>query len=278
VENALAPRILFCDYDGDFAFADMLSRVGYVVDQIRPEALRQVAIGEHQVYVFSFELLDSLSKALKTCEKLKFAELSTPIVLLARQSLGPDFLNHKTTRYAANLYISHPSSDGALLDAMDSVVRCPLPPSTKTSRVFGQDDGASDKMVMSLKAQIAKLESQLSELRGDREKTSREIEEQRDALKPKLKALLEGQKLQFQTESERLKVQLSEVEAKLLDREAKIKDLELQSERITQKIEEITSQHEKAQKTLREFYMSKLKAFESEKKDRDQKGSTGTSG
>jgi hypothetical protein len=87
-------RILFCDYDGHFLFADTLSRVGFAVDQIRPDALRQVGVGDHEVFLFSFGLPDSLPKVLKTCEKLKFAELKTPIALLARELMGPDFLNH----------------------------------------------------------------------------------------------------------------------------------------------------------------------------------------
>lgn len=250
-------RVLFCDYDGEFEYSETLSRVGYLVDQIRSDALRQVGVGDHQLFLFSFGQPDSLSKVLKTCEKLKFAELSTPIVLLARSAMGPDFLNHQKTRYAADAYISNPPTEAALLDSLDLVVHCPIPPQMKGPRLFED-----------LKVQIQELEAELEVLRG---KSEEAIKQERDALKPKLKALLEGQKLQFQTESERLQVQLSEVEAKLIDRESKIKELEASQDRQRKKFEELISQHDKAQQTLREFYMNKLKSLEIEKRELEKK-------
>lgn len=252
-----AGRILFCDYDGDFEFAENLSRVGFAVDQIRPDALRQVAIGDHQLFLFSFGVFDSLSKVLKTCEKLKFAELTTPIALLARQSVGPDFLNHQKTRYAANVYISNPLSEGMVLDALEPLIGCPVPAHLKGSRLFTNMESEEERMISSLREKIQSLEEEVLSLQG---KSDEVLKQERDALKPKLKALLEGQKLQFQTEAERIKVALSEVEAKLLDREAKIKELEAAH-----------SQHEKAQATLREFYMTKLKLLEQEKREAEKK-------
>jgi len=250
-------RVLFCDYDGEFEFAETLSRVGYLVDQIRSDALRQVGVGDHQLFLFTFGNPDSLPKVLKTCEKLKFAELSTPIVLLARAPMGPEFLNHQKTRYAADAYISNPSSEAILLDNLDLVVGCPIPPQLKGPRLFED-----------LKSQIQELEAELEVLRG---KSEQAIKQERDALKPKLKALLEGQKLQFQTESERLQVQLSEVEAKLIDRESKIKELETAQDRHKKKLEDVIAQHDKAQQTLRDFYMAKLKALENEKRELEKK-------
>ncbi len=248
-----AGRILFCDYDGDFAFAEDLSRVGFIVDQIRPDALRQVGIGDHQVFVFSFGEAETLPKVLKTAEKLKFAELKTPMVLVARASMGPDFLNHQKSKFPADAYISNPLSEAVVLDALDELIGCPIPSHLKSARLFTNVESEEDRMIQGLKEKVQALEAQL---KGQSDQAA---QQERDALKPKLKALLEGQKLQFQTEAERLKVALSEIEAKLLDREAKIKDM--------------SSQHEKAQATLREFYMNKLKQLEQEKRDLEKKTS-----
>ncbi len=263
-----ASRILFCDYDGDFEFASQLSQIGFAIDQIRPDSLRQVAVGDHQVFLFSFGQAESLTKVLKTCEKLKYAELSTPLLLLARSAMGPEFLNHQKTKLAANAYVSNPASEGQLLDALDSLVGCPLPPHLKGAKFFSSDHSEAEQTVEKLKNQVAELEQQIAELK---EKTAKADEPREDSWRPKLKALLEGQKLQFQTESERLQVQLSEVEAKLLDREMRIKDLESLTEKAKKKLDEVSSQHEKAQDTLRGFYMTKLKALEQEKKELEQK-------
>jgi len=268
--SAHASRILFCDYDGEFQFSEELSRVGYAIDQIRPDALRQVGVGDHQLFLFSFESKDSLSKVLKTCEKLKFAELSTPIALLARQPMGPDFLNHQKAKYAADAYISNPATEAGILDILDPLIGCPIPPHLKSARLYSSDDPEDQRALESLKQQIAKLEEELQQAKG----MSQEAREKEEALKPKLKALLEGQKLQFQTESERLRVQLSEVEAKLLDREAKIKELEATQERVKKQFSDIVSQHEKAQQTLRDFYMNKLKTLENEKRELEKKTSS----
>jgi hypothetical protein len=226
-----------------------------------------VAVGDHQLFLFSFGQKDSLSKVLKTCEKLKFAELSTPIALLARDSMGPEFLNHQKSKYAADIYVSNPASESGLLDALEPVLGCPIPAHLKAARLYSSEDPEGQKLIEGLKVQILQLEDEVQNLRG----LSKEAKDQQEAMKPKLKALLEGQKLQFQTESERLRVQLSEVEAKLLDREARVKELESTQDRAKKNFEEIVRQHEKAQATLREFYMNKLKALEAEKRELEKK-------
>lgn len=266
--SAEASRILFCDYDGDFEFASQLSQVGFAIDQIRPDALRQVAVGDHQVFLFSFGQPDSLMKVLKTCEKLKYAELSTPLLLLARTPMGPEFLNHQKSKFAANSYVSNPTSEAMLLDALDALVGCPMPPHLKSARMFSSDSSQVEQLAEKLKDRVTELEAEILRLK---DKLSESDQPREDSWRPKLKALLEGQKLQFQTESERLQVQLSEVEAKLLDREMRIKDLEVLTEKAKKKLEETASQHEKAQETLRSFYMTKLKSLEQEKKDLEQK-------
>ena len=269
VTDSAPARILLCDFDGDFLFADELTRLGFLIDQIRPDALRQVAVGDHDLFLFSFETLNELTRVLKTCEKLKFAELETPIVLWSRKLMGPEFLNHQQSQYPANLYINSPDSLAAFLDELARIVEFPIPAHLKTSNFFVEGDIESEALVEEYRAQIIRLEEEIQQLRekvADGEEKSG-----RESLKPRLKALLEGQKLQFQTESEKIKVQLSEVEAQLLDREAKTQELELTLAQLHKKLDEAQQSHEKAQKTLRAFYLQKLQTVESEKKELEQK-------
>jgi len=269
VTSSSPTRLLFCDFDGAFQFSDELTRIGFLVDQIRPEALRQVAVGDHDLFLFSFETSAALPKVLKTSEKLKYAELATPIALWARKPMGPEFLNHQAVEHHANLYIHAPSSISHLLDALSALVVIPVPPHLKSSSFFLEGDIQSDKIVEEYRAQIVRLEQEIERLRKQIHDSS--SEGAGESLRPRLKALLEGQKLQFQTESEKIKVQLSEVEARLLDREARNHELELSLTQLQAKLSEATQSHEKAQKTMRAFYLQKLQAVEGEKKDLEKK-------
>ncbi|MBN8554127.1 MAG: hypothetical protein J0L93_01675 [Deltaproteobacteria bacterium] len=250
-------RVLFCDYDGEFEYADTLSKIGYIVDQIRPDALRQISVGEHQVYIFMFQAEEHMKKAMRTCEKLKAAELTTPIFLLNRAPATPTFLNHKTATGAADAYVANPSSENVVLDALETLVGCPVPISLKGNIQLLQEEKDRLEEIEEYRKRMTELEKKIEDLQGDRSKTEEALEAQRNFYKPKLKALLEEQKIQVQSETEQLKFELSEVEAKLLDREMKIK-----------KLEEAIKSQEKAQNTLREFYQSKLKSLESEKKSK----------
>lgn len=243
----------------------MLSRVGYVVDQIRPDALRQVSVGDHKVYIFAFQTEASQKKALKTCEKLKSAELGTPLVLLSLLTASPELLNHQTVTLKADAYVINPKTESPLLDAMDLIVGSPMPASIKGNMNFLSSAEKKEKTA-EFQKKIDELQKKIGELEGIKNKTEEALEAQRNFYKPKLKALLEGQKIQIQSETERLKVQLSEVEAKLLDRELKVKELEQFKERHKQKLEELMLSHEKAQNTLREFYQNKIKSLEADKK------------
>lgn len=250
-------RVLFCDYDGEFQFADALSRVGYLVDQIRPEALRSIMVGEHLAYVLSFESPESCKKALRVCEKLKLAELKTPIILLYRKGQDPTFLNHKATEHAGDAYLLNPSSEAALLDVLaDKIGLSPL-------RFFASQDGESQKQIEEYENKIKAMEAELMNLKGAATSLDKALEAQRNFYKPRLKALLEGQKAGSQTESESLRVRLSEVEAKLLEREAKLKELEQSKKSHEMKVQKILSSHQKAQQSLRQFYQEKIKKLSS---------------
>lgn len=248
-------RILFCDYDGEYLFADILSQLGYAVDQIRPEALRQVTVGDHNLYIFSFQGDAEMKKALSTCEKLKKASLPTPILLINHSPATPDFLNHKMSQNRADAYVVSPSSENAVLDALDSLVGCPVPSALKGSLHFLRDEQDTRDALSRYQHRVAELEKKIEELEQtshmSKESMDKALEAQRNFYKPKLKALLEDQKIQVQTETERLKFELSEVQAKLLDRETKLRSFEAQSQ-----------DHEKSQAKLREFYMNKVKALE----------------
>ncbi len=199
-------HLLYCDYEGEFKYSEALSRIGYVVDHVRPEALRHVNVGDHQVFVFVYSQPDNAQAAGQTAEKLKMAELPSEIVLL---NMAPDSTINPSE-------INGAVSVNSLLDELDRLVGTPFPPSLKTA--MGAFRGDREKEVY--RQRIAELEQKVHEL----EQVQKVAVGQED-LKPKLQALLKGQKLQFQTETERLKIQLSELEAKLIDREAKLKEL-----------------------------------------------------
>lgn len=253
-------RLLYCDYDGDFLFSDKLRRIGYSVDEVRPEALRSISVGDHQAYVFSFEKEQNLTRALKTCEKLKSAELMTPIILVQRGSASPDFLNHQSEALRADSYVAQEESEAPLLDALEEVVGAPWPPGIeKASSSFLADKEKE------YQEQIESLQEELERVKSEYERSNENLDKALQAQKkfrPKLKALFEGQKLQFQSESEQLKVRLSELEAKLLDREAKIRELEQFRKHHRQQIEALQDSHQKAQGGLREFYQKKIREME----------------
>lgn len=251
-----ANRVLFCDYDGDFHFADELSALGYLVDQIRPNSLRTVALGEHGVYVFSFENKETTSQVLKVCSKLKSANLITPIIILAHVDASPDFMNHQHNANAANAYLIKPTSIAALMDELDSYID---PPALNASLYqIQKSEAANKKEVEELHRAKQGLEAKLQVMENELE-TMRQNMTEADALKPKLEALLEGQKLKVQTETERLKVQLSEIEAKLMEREARITELERFKQNTEQKVERLNKSHQIAQQKLRQFYQDKIK-------------------
>jgi len=271
--------ILFCDFDGDFKFAATLSKIGYSVDQIRPDSLRQVSVGDHKAYIFAFESENSMKKAMKTTEKLKAAELKTPIILLNYGKPDAEFIHHQSSPYRADAYVAN-VTETRILDVLDSYVGCPVPPALKSSLQLLAEDKELRQNAESLRKQVDELEGELQIARSkpgvSSESLDKALEAQRNYYKPKLQALLKGQKIQIQTETERLKVALSEVEAKLLDREMRIKELEGIKEKTRIKIEELTNSHEKAQQKLREFYQNKLRALEGDKgPDDSQKSNAG---
>lgn len=274
-------RVLFCDYDGEFTYAEILSKVGYLIDQVRPDALRQVTVGDHHLYIFSFQKDASMQTALKTCEKLKAAELTTPILLLNLSSPSPDFLNHQKSELAADGYLANPSSENVVLDCLDQMVGSPLPTVLRGSFQMPADDlelrtkiEQAQQKVNQYEGTIKELEKQLEEVQKNSSRSTEELgkalEAQRNFYKPKLKALLEDQKTKLQTETERLKFKLSEVEAKLLDREMRIKDLEAAKEKQKAKMEELVASHEKAQKALRDFYQQKMKTSKKSIKEKGE--------
>ncbi len=246
-------HLLFCDYEGDFRFSETLSKLGYLVDHIRPDALKHVSVGDHNVFIFSFQSHENEQLALSTCEKLKIAELPTAIILMHLGKPSVEFLNHGESKNRADYYIHVQATEGVLLDALDKIVGCPFPPALKGSLHLLREDRDRAAQIDLYKNRIRELEKKISELEGAMSKTD-------DTLKPKLQALLKGQKLQFQTETERLKIELSEIEAKLMDRELKIRELESARDKQKVVLEEITVTHEKAQQALREFYQKKLRA------------------
>lgn len=254
MSNAEPERILFVDYDGDFKAAQTLSSVGFVVDQIRPDALRQVGIGDHDVFVFSFGEEKNLKSALDTCEKLKSADLKTPIVLICEGSGGPEFLNHQKSENPAEAYISKTNSMSAILDALDRLVGVPIPPSLR-SVIHSPDE---EEHIQRYLNKIRELKQTINDLQSTADNKDKALEAQRNYFKPKLKAILEGQKIQIQTETETLKYELSEMEARLIDRNSKLKELEKKAGALEEK-------HKAAQQTQRDFYQQKIKKLEEEK-------------
>lgn len=259
-------RVLFCDYDGDFRYADTLTRLGYLVDQIRPESLRAVNVGEHAVYLFSFEDQERTADVLSLCDKLKAAELLTPIVVYCRRAAAPSFLSHaKTATQPADAYLHNLISEAALLDTLDELVGSPIPlvlrsllPSAEDTDVSKTEQMDSAALIQQLQQRIEALEAELQEVQGEASALDKALEAQRQFYKPKLKAMLEGQKLKVQSETERLKFKLSEVEAKLLDREAHIKELEQSQKNQKKVLTNLMQSHQKAQEQLKTYYQNRM--------------------
>lgn len=263
-------RVLFCDFDGEFEYSDAIREIGFLVDQIRPESLRSVTVGEHAVYVFGFTRLDTTSKVLKIAEKLKAAELLTPIILCCRAQAAPNFLNHQSHSYAADVYIASEQSTSPLLDALEELLGLPPLAANQVNLSNGQSEQNNEELE-TYRQKVRELESELSELKEEASSLDKALEAQRNFYKPKLKAALEGQKLQVQSETERLKVRLSEIEAKLLEREARIKELEQSKRNESKKIQALSQSHKKAQESLRSFYQQKIRDM---KKTSESKEST----
>lgn len=254
-------RLLFCDYDGDFELAKKLSRSGYLIDQIRPDGLRSVAVGDHIAFVFHFAKPESTSSVLKTCEKLKAAELSTPIILVCREKSNSDFLNHRQAPHHADFYFL---GDEVLKD-LASVLTEQLgavPASDVPDENTERTEILSKTEKVSLKDRLVKLEQDLESALKESEKLKRELKAHRDSVKPKLKALLEGEKKKAQTETERLKVRLSEIEAKLLDREARLQELQRQQDQADERFTKLKESYQKNQQLLKEDYAKKIRELE----------------
>ena len=248
--------VLFCDFEGAFPYCETLSQLGYQVDQILPESLKHVSVGDHLVYVFAFADEENMESAFKISEKLKRAQLKTPIMLLYLSGATPTFLNHQSmSKNPADAYVADPATESVVLDAIDSLVGTPIPPGMKG--VLTQfEENEEQRQVMDLyRRKIHDLETKLKETEGVQSgiNIDKALEAQRKLSKTKLDQLLKGQKLQLQTETERLQVQLSELQAKLMDREARVKELERDREN-----------HEKALQKLREFYLHKIKQIENQ--------------
>lgn len=261
-------RILFCDYDGDFEYADVLSSLSYVVDQIRPESLRAVNVGDHALYLFSFESREKTHEVLEVCEKLKAAELYTPIVLLCRSEPAPEFLEHqRKSHLKADAYLAHLRSEAQILDCLDEFLGIPKPfflrhPVEPKAEETKTEVLKKDEAVEVLQKQVASLEAELLQVREEAVALDKALEAQRNFYKPKLKAMLEGQKLKVQSETESLKVRVAEVEAKLLDREARIKELEQSRKNYKKELRALNESHQRAQEKLRDFYQSKIKSLQ----------------
>lgn len=258
-------RILFCDFDGEFECADDLTRLGYLVDQIRPDDLRSVAVGDHCLYVFSFGKIETTPEVLRICRKLKSARLPTPIALLSRaEDVSEEFTEHRSSSHAADDYVHGASLLENLLDCLDRFTKSPFPLSLRGSsqvapRIQNEEDDHRD-----YEAEINQLQKELTELRESSQQMDKVLEAQRNFYKPKLKALLEGQKMQSNSEVDQLLVKLSEVEAKLLEREARVHELEQFKKKQKDKVQRLLSSHQKAQQSLRHFYQEKLKTHGSD--------------
>ena len=103
-------HLLFCDYEGDFPFSETLSKLGFLVDHIRPDALKHVTVGDHQAYLFSFKTAENSKAALATCERLKGANLPTAIILLSMSPVTAEFTVHQRSKNAADADVSQPTS------------------------------------------------------------------------------------------------------------------------------------------------------------------------
>lgn len=256
-------RILFCDFDGEFELAEDLTRLGYLVDQIRPDGLRSVAVGDHCLYVFSFGKIETTPEVLRICRKLKSARLPTPIALLSRaDTVSEEFTEHRSSSHAADDYIHGASLLEGLLDCIDRFTKSPFPLSLRGSSQVAPSiqKAEEDHDGRDYEEEIKQLQKELTELRESSQQMDKVLEAQRNFYKPKLKALLEGQKMQSNSEVDQLLVKLSEVEAKLLEREARVHELEQFKKKQKDKVQRLLSSHQKAQQSLRHFYQEKLKS------------------
>lgn len=263
-------RILFCDYDGEFEYADSLSRIGYLVDQIRPDSLRSVNVGDHSLYLFSYESAEKTEEVLEICERLKAAELLTPIVVLCRRKPHEKYLAHgKTSHLQADAYLAEPKSEASVLDTLDELLGNPEPFYLRNIRKKHEDQTKTEHLnepekMSFLQERVNGLERELEEVRDEASALDKALDAQRKFYKPKLKAMLEGQKLQVQSETEQLKVRVAEVEAKLLDREANIKELTQFKKNQKKMLQSVLQSHQKAQEKLRKFYQNKIKKLHEE--------------
>jgi hypothetical protein len=252
-------RILFCDYDGDFEVADRLSLSGYVVDQIRPSGLRAVTVGDHAVYLFSFQSASHLESVLKICHKLKSAELQTPIVLMNLGEILKSFDDHAQTPHSANFYVQGENPEEQIIEILANGLQLsPAQLFSASSEGFALGSLKDDEITLRMRS----LETELETLRAELEQSKKEIARKGDDLRPKLKAMLEGEKKKAQTETERLKVRLSEVEAKLLDREARLVESQRQIDALRVKMIQVKDSAQKSQAQVRDFYVKKIRELE----------------
>jgi chromosome segregation ATPase len=248
-------RILICDFDSGGELAGDLRCVGYSVDEVKVDDLRSVHVGDHDLYVFTFRQEAQLPSLLKMTEKLKAAQLKTPMVLVSIEKAPTDFLKHSETKYRADAYLEMKENSSAeILDLAENFLGLS---EVQLSNPYASRK-TNDEDAKLYQAKVQELEGELNQLRQEASSLDKALETQRNFYKPKLKALFEGQKLQVQSETEQLKFKLSEVEAKLLEREARIKELEQSQANQDQKLKRIESSHRKAQESLRSFYQRKL--------------------
>ena len=249
-------RLLFCDYDGSFELADRLSLSGYLIDQIRPDGLRGVTVGDHSVYIFVFQKSANGQAVQRICEKLKAAELLTPIIAVNRGAEKGDELAAPIE--FANFTLVGDSPESELRKIIKNQLRI-LPPETvgDSTDVFVLDPQIENDLM----GRVQQLEAALKSLSDENEKL-KQVTPAED-FRPKLQAMLEGEKKKAQTETERLQCRLAEIEAKLLGREARLKDLESQQAQFKDRATQMKDSFQKAQASLREFYMTKIRELES---------------
>lgn len=250
-------RLLFCDFDGGFEYADFLMNFGYFLDKIHPSSLRHTSIDEYQICIFSFRNPSGLEHALKACDELKSASFSSPIVLLNESQGVIDFIvDHDQAINYANAYCNIEEGLAALFDTLDCLHKSSQRAAEKLYDTASDEDRDERNIVHEYECRLRELQEKLQTLESQSAET---LEAQRNFFGAKLKAaLLESQKRQNETAS--LLVQLSEIEAKLLDREVKIKESEYFRDKNQQRLNEIRSTHERAQQAIRQFYQNKIRS------------------
>jgi DNA repair exonuclease SbcCD ATPase subunit len=248
-------RILICHFDAGCEAAGDLRSVGYRVDEVRVDDLKSVHVGDHDVYIFTFKQEDQLSSLLKMTEKLKAAQLQTPMILVSIQKPPIEFFEHQKKKFKADAYVTLAGRSSAeILDFVENMIGLPEPMMPNDPEFRGMDSKDQNQY----ESKVRELEDELQQLRQEASSLDRALETQRNFYKPKLKALFEGQKLQVQSETEQLKFKLSEIEARLLEREARVKELEQSQANYDQKLKRAEASHRKAQESLRSFYQRKL--------------------